>query len=369
MIKKILILSIILLLAFSGLSGAVMWDLKEIITGKQMVPDDNSGAPWLADSSKLYFGTGQDAYFTYVPSTDKVYLNDTDLTVEEDLVVGGTATIAGTPVSSGTIADDVVITGTHKFTSGTGVGGVNGVWTVKNDTKLIFGTQTSPGLLYLRYVSSGNYFDIGGTPLLSGGFGWTGTATPTSGSDLVATGGASDIDYSLSSGIMKTPGGVFTVTNGGTVPTGKTWAITDADKLTVGSKIVPDRVTVTLPITNAMITAGEVNGSIFIASDAGYKVLAINEVHPVVETTAATASISVMKLTGTQTVASGTLTTTAAINLKSTAETVVSPALSATASDYTLAQGDRLGTWFKVTGVSSLSQFKRTCITVTLQRV
>lgn len=87
MIKKILILSIILLLSFS-MAGAVMWDLKEIITGKQMVPDDNNGAPWFADSSKLYFGTGQDAYWMYNPVMDKIYLNDTPIYFEEAVTFG-----------------------------------------------------------------------------------------------------------------------------------------------------------------------------------------------------------------------------------------------------------------------------------------
>lgn len=97
MIKKILILSIALLLAFSGMAGAVMWDLKEIMTGKQMVPDDNSGAPWFADSSKLYFGTGQDAYFQYDASQDKIYLNDTAIYLEEAVTLGagGTGTWTG----------------------------------------------------------------------------------------------------------------------------------------------------------------------------------------------------------------------------------------------------------------------------------
>jgi hypothetical protein len=101
MIKKILILSIILLLSFS-MAGAVMWDLKEIITGKQMVPNDNNGAPWLADSSKLYFGTGQDAYWMYNPAMDKIYLNDTAIYLEEAVTFGTGASGTWTGALTGT---------------------------------------------------------------------------------------------------------------------------------------------------------------------------------------------------------------------------------------------------------------------------
>ncbi len=69
MIKKFLILSTILLLSFS-MAGAVMWDLHDIMTGKQMVPDDNNGAPWFNDSSKIYFGTGKDVSLGFNATTN-----------------------------------------------------------------------------------------------------------------------------------------------------------------------------------------------------------------------------------------------------------------------------------------------------------
>lgn len=71
MIKKILILSIILLLSFS-MAGAVMWDLKDIMTGKQMVPDDNNGAPWFNDSSELTLGTGQDVAISFDATNNRL---------------------------------------------------------------------------------------------------------------------------------------------------------------------------------------------------------------------------------------------------------------------------------------------------------
>jgi hypothetical protein len=51
---------------------------------------------------------------------------------------------------------------------------------------------------------------IKGNPQFDDGYTWSGTASPSSASDLVAIGGASDIDYSLSSGIFTSPTGTNT---------------------------------------------------------------------------------------------------------------------------------------------------------------
>lgn len=58
----------------------------------------------------------------------------------------------------------------------------------------------------------------------------------------------------------------------------------------------------------------------------------------------ATSTITITKETGTTAPAGGTTILTAAMNFAGTANTPVTPALSATASDYTLAAGDRLST-------------------------
>lgn len=58
----------------------------------------------------------------------------------------------------------------------------------------------------------------------------------------------------------------------------------------------------------------------------------------------ATSTIAITKETGTTAPAGGTTILAAAMDFNGTANTPVTPALSATASDYTLAAGDRLST-------------------------
>jgi hypothetical protein len=274
--------------------------------------------------------------------------------------------IFNTTSGANTLNGDTTIAGAKTFTTGTGAIGLNGAMTIAA-TKGI--TKTAGAGNFDFSAGSGTFLTSYGANTLSG------DTTLAAGKDFSIGLGDSAVDLSGGSGVFKTTTGLVTIgpaaisaTGDVTVAANKGVALITADKLTVGGKIVPDRVTVTIPITNAMITAGEVNGTIFIA-DAAYKVITIKEVHPVAETTATTASFSVMKMTGTQAVSSGVLTTTAVIDLKGTAETVVTPALSATSTDYTLAAGNRLGIWCKMTGVGSLTQFKRSCVTITLERV
>jgi hypothetical protein len=314
---SILLLSLLLPFAFAAPQPQLE------LTGKQMIP---TGAPWIADDQRLYFGNDKNAYFYYdEASTDTLIMHGVS-----SLVAG-----AGIALDSG---EDYTLTGGDSkadFSAGSGV------------------TKTTTGAVTIG----------------PGAVGLTGDLTIAATKGITKTAGAGNFDFSAGTGTFLTPTGAATLGGDTTVASTKTLAVTTADKLTVGGKIIPDRVTISVPITKTMITAGEVNGTYFTATDAGYKVIAINEVHPVAETTAATASISVMKITGTQAVASGTLATTAVINLKSTAETVVSPALSATPADYTLAQGNRLGLWFKITGTTTVTQLLRSSITITLERV
>lgn len=58
----------------------------------------------------------------------------------------------------------------------------------------------------------------------------------------------------------------------------------------------------------------------------------------------ATSTIAITKETGTTAPAGGTTILAAAMDFNGTANTPITPALSATASDYTLAAGDRLST-------------------------
>ncbi len=62
--------------------------------------------------------------------------------------------------------------------------------------------------------------------------------TPVITGGLTASGSGAN-DFSASTGTFKTPSGVFTMTNGATVPTGKVLAATDSVGVTAGGIIVP----------------------------------------------------------------------------------------------------------------------------------
>jgi hypothetical protein len=184
--KKILILSIILLLSFS-MAGAVMWDIQEIMTGKQMVPDDNNGAPWFADSSKLYFGTGQDAYWMYNPAMDKIYLNDTAVYLEEDVTVGGILTATGGTVNGGVYDGNMRFAANHSVYSTAGSGGIDwsnatGAW------KMPTGQGTIGGLLDINAATTARNITLDANyNIVQSGTGTISGSASASSGDLIST--------------------------------------------------------------------------------------------------------------------------------------------------------------------------------------
>jgi hypothetical protein len=103
---------------------------------------------------------------------------------------------------------------------------------------------------------------------------------------------------------------------------------------------------------NIPSTTDVVDQTIFIA-DRPYEVLAMSEVHSTAGTDGSAVTAAVMKCTGTQAAASGTLLQGAgtSFNLKGTANTVQNSTLSATASTLKLATGDRIAV--DITGVTT----------------
>ncbi len=185
-----------------------------------------------------------------------------DAIITDDLVVDGGAridetltvnvvtcnsTIGGTDITgSGTvqgadlkatddalIVDDLVVDGAARIDEASTIASLtinstldtNGDATFENvsltqNKKLIFNTA---GTGYIQWLTSGNYMTIKGNPQFDDGYTWSGTASPSSGSDLTAIGGASDIDYSLSSGILTTPTGANTLSGDTTISGAKTF--------------------------------------------------------------------------------------------------------------------------------------------------
>jgi len=101
---------------------------------------------------------------------------------------------------------------------------INGATTAENISltqgkRIVLNTA---GTQFIEHNTSGNYFGIWGNPLAVDGFRWTGTLAPTSGSDMVATGGGSDLDYSASTGFTNTTTGTNNFNGDVVVASGKT---------------------------------------------------------------------------------------------------------------------------------------------------
>ena len=137
----------------------------------------------------------------------------------------------------------------------------------------------------------------------------------------------------------------------------KPMSLSTADSLTVGGKIVPTTFTV-----NRTILASSVDEWVFIAPFA-CKVVSVREIHSVVG--GAAAAVRPRKITDTSApgAAAGSTVkeiTTASFDLTTTINTTVAGTLSATASDYTLAAGDKIGLDFSgtLTGLVGVMTFE-----------
>ena len=118
---------------------------------------------------------------------------------------------------------------------------------------------------------------------------------------------------------------------------------------TLGSndRIIPNTFTVPVALPGAApATAGNFNA--FWIAPFACRVVGIKESHAVAGSDGGAVTLVVEKLTGTTAPGSGVSQQSANIDLKGTANTVQSPALSATAADLALAIGDRLA--LKLTG-------------------
>lgn len=137
-----------------------------------------------------------------------------------------------------------------------------------------------------------------------------------------------------------TSGGASLATGNVTVATAKTLAVTDADKLTVGSKIVPQLIRASFqPQTTEAAT-----DRVFFLADRAYLVVGCTEIHSVAAGGASV--LQVVKDTSTDAPGAGTdlLTnnTNTGFDLNGTANTLQTGTLTATAASKTLAAGDRL---------------------------
>ncbi len=136
-----------------------------------------------------------------------------------------------------------------------------------------------------------------------------------------------DADGTISGVIPDAPTGSVTIA------TAKTLTVTDADALLVGGIIVPQ---------TFFISLGQSGFGYAKAMSVACKVVSVRERHTVAESTAATLTGMLKKVPSGTAPGSGTDCLAAGVNLKGTANTNASPALHATAGNYTLAAGDAL---------------------------
>lgn len=115
-----------------------------------------------------------------------------------------------------------------------------------------------------------------------------------------------------------------------------------ADSLVLGGNAQPNVFTVDHVLPGALPATAANHGPFFIAPFA-CQVVAISEVHTTAGSDGSAVTLDVEKLTGTQAPGAGVACLGATkVNLKGTANTVQSPALSGTTANLQLAAGDRL---------------------------
>lgn len=122
----------------------------------------------------------------------------------------------------------------------------------------------------------------------------------------------------------------------------------------------PGSIVPLLVVETFTINASSVDTIVFTAAEA-MQLYYVREVHSTVSTSGV---LQIRKCTGTTAPASGTACLSSTISLSSTINTVQSGTLSATASDYTLAAGDRLALTFTGTMTGLVG-----CVTIYLRRV
>ena len=156
-------------------------------------------------------------------------------------------------------------------------------------------------------------------------------------------------------GEIKTGTGAIALNGSPTVATGKTLAVTDADKLTVGGKIVPQYL-----ILNVPMNADSVDQWVFVA-DAAYELDTVELSYTVASTSG---TFDLKKSTTVQAPAAGGTMLTSTIDMSQTANTVYAGTKHGTEGNRRLADGNKLSVCFTGTmtslagGVATIRLFR-----------
>lgn len=205
----------------------------------------------------------------------------------------------------------------------------------------ITSTTTDKGLIIKTNGAGALTLDSGTTGAINLGTGATAKAislgNTTAGTALtIRANGASSLDVGSNTlSVQTTNGGAITLGGTTTIATGKTLAITDADKLTVGGNIIPQTIAIPVPLTAAVLTT-----PVFIA-DTTYQVTGTKCI-PSILSISGTLNVTVD--TGTQAAGAGTSQLTGTVNLAGTVNTVVSGTV--IGSPTTINAGDRVSAAF-----------------------
>jgi len=292
--KRILIMALLVVLIAPAFA---LPDVYDQLRGRQMVGD--AGAPWFADNAVMYFGTDKDASLKYNTATG--YLEVVGTTVYDNtsimLASGNDLTAAG---------------GDSKLDMSAGTG-------VTKTTTGVFSNMASLS----RFESAINNFY---GAILAGGLTTTNTLAVNStglfGGQITAGGGLwipSAQTTNIGTGAVKIGGAI--TSNEITENSTKTLAVTSADKLTVGTVIVPQYKYLEVPLDNRTGTE-----YIFFAGE-NWQVVSVNEIHRV-KTSLTGNTVTLVKVPAGRVPAASVNVTASAFTMSSDADTSVTQTVS-----------------------------------------
>jgi len=263
--KKILIiLALLMIMPFAFAAPQPQLEL----TGKQMTP---TGAPWIADDQRLYFGNDKDAYLYYdEASTNKL------------IMYNAAALVEGASIALDSGADISATGGASDLDMG---------------------------------ASSGKLLGPTGATNFNGNTVVTGTKTFTVNSGAVKAGGAVTANTLIVNSTSALNGAT-------TVASSTALTVTTADMLTEGGVIIPQYWDFNVPIS-----ATSVDSNVFVPTS-NWQVVAVSEVHAVAGNDGSAVTVSLTKCTGTQTPTQGAVIV-ATMDLKATANTITTGSVAA----------------------------------------
>ena len=295
-----------------------------------------AGDVFISANKDLTMGTAGDGTGTLMTGTGAIALNGAiTIAADKGIVLAG--------ASTGDF-DLSLSTGETKTT--TGANTIGGDVTVAKGKHLTLGVAGGQGAGKFEWLSTGIFTTSSGANTLSGDTTITGSKTFTTGTGAVTIKGDVGIDAGKDlvmgtagsgTGEIKTGTGAIALNGSPTVATGKTLAVTDADKLTVGGKIVPQYL-----ILNVPMNADSVDQWVFVA-DAAYELDTVELSYTVASTSG---TFDLKKSTTVQAPASGDTMLTGTVDISQTANTVYAGTKHGTEGNRRLADGNKLSVCF-----------------------